>query len=684
MRNVGDALIVAAVLSLLSLLSACGGAPPMDPPSQASTQSPVTLIERDVLFGNPTRFQGRVSPDGRWMSFRAPLEGVMNLWLAPAGDIDAARPITANTGGGIPAHFWALDSESVLYIEDQGGDENWHIYRVDIDSGRIQDLSPYPGVQAQFIAQSERHPGVAVIGMNDRDPRWHDVYRVDLATGERTLLVNNDRFSEIYVDNNLEVRLAAAQTKDGGASVYRREGEAWRELLTIPPEDYFSSRILGFTDDNSAFYMLDSRGRNTAALTRVNATTGEGQAMAVTEESDISDVLVHPRSHEVIAVAANRHQRRWQVLDERYAEDFRVLTEQSEGDIQILATTLDGEQWVVFLSPSDASPVYALYDRRAKALEPLFVTNTRLVGLPLAPKHNEVITARDGLPLVSYLTLPVGSDTNGDRRPERPVPLVLLVHGGPWARDSAIYSGEVQWLANRGYAVLEVNFRGSTGFGKAFTNAGNHEWAGKMHDDLIDAVGWAVERRVTRRDQVAIMGTSYGGYATLVGLTFTPEAFACGVDVVGPSNLVTLLNSIPPYWEGFRRTLVAAIGDPDTEEGRALLAARSPVNRVDAIQRPLLIGQGANDPRVKQAESDQIVDAMRARDIPVTYVLFPDEGHGFRRPENSLAFYAVAERFLGECLGGRVQPIGDDFAGSSIQVKAAASHVPGVEEAVAK
>jgi dipeptidyl aminopeptidase/acylaminoacyl peptidase len=336
----------------------------------------------------------------------------------------------------------------------------------------------------------------------------------------------------------------------------------------------------------------------------------------------------------------------------------------------------------MFVGNSDASPVYSVYNRGTRELTELFVTNTRLDGLTLAAKHDEVIQARDGLELVSYLTLPVGSDPDGDGRPQRPVPMVLLVHGGPWARDTADYSEEVQWLANRGYAVLQVNFRGSTGFGKAFINAGNHEWGGKMHDDLIDAVNWAVERRVAQPEQIAIMGTSYGGYATLVGLTFTPDTFACGVDVVGPSSLNTLLASIPPYWEGIRRTLVAAIGDPDSEEGRRLLTARSPLNRVDAIRRPLLMGQGANDPRVKQAESDQIVNAMRVRDIPVTYALFPDEGHGFLKPENRLAFYAAAESFLGACLGGRVQPIGDDFQNSSIRVVAGAGQVPGVEEAL--
>ena len=310
------------------------------------------------------------------------------------------------------------------------------------------------------------------------------------------------------------------------------------------------------------------------------------------------------------------------------------------------------------------------------------MTNERLEGLPLAPKQNVFIESRDDLRLVSYLTLPVGSDEDGDGRPTRPVPMVLLVHGGPWARDTGDYSATAQWLANRGYAVLQVNFRGSTGFGKAFTIAGNQEWAGKMHNDLIDAVNWAVKRRITRSNQVAIMGGSYGGYATLVGLTFTPETFACGVDIVGPSNLNTLLASVPPYWEGFKRTLIAAIGDPETPEGKALLDERSPINRVGAIQRPLLIGQGANDPRVKQAESDQIVAAMQAKEIPVTYVLFPDEGHGFQKPENNMAFNAVTESFLGQCLGGRVQPIGDDFDNASIKVLAGAEQVPGVADAL--
>jgi dipeptidyl aminopeptidase/acylaminoacyl peptidase len=292
------------------------------------------------------------------------------------------------------------------------------------------------------------------------------------------------------------------------------------------------------------------------------------------------------------------------------------------------------------------------------------------------------ISSRDNKTLVSYLTLPRSADANNDGKADAPVPLVLLVHGGPWARDSYGYGGYNQWLANRGYAVLSVNFRGSTGFGKDFTNAGNGEWAGKMHDDLIDAVQWAVKQGVTTEDKVAIMGGSYGGYATLAGLTFTPDTFACGVDIVGPSNLNTLLSTVPPYWASFFEQLAKRMGDPRTDAGKAWLTERSPLTRADQIKKPLLIGQGANDPRVKQDESDQIVKAMTAKKIPVTYVLFPDEGHGFARPENSKAFNAVAEGFLAQCLGGRAESIGNDLTGSSISVPTGADGVLGLSEAL--
>ena len=293
--------------------------------------------------------------------------------------------------------------------------------------------------------------------------------------------------------------------------------------------------------------------------------------------------------------------------------------------------------------------------------------------------RSEIIEARDGLKLVSYLTLPVGADSDGNGRPDRPLPMVLLVHGGPWSRDTWGYDGQHQLLANRGYAVLTVNFRGSTGFGKRFQNIAKRQWSGTMHDDLIDAVNWAVTAGVAQRDKVAIMGGSYGGYAALVGLTFTPDVFACGVDIVGPSSLITLIESIPPYWESFRQQLIERVGDIDDKVGIAELRRCSPLYRASQIERPLLIGQGKNDPRVKEQEAEQMVRAMQENNIPVTYVLFPDEGHGFARPANRLAFYAVAEAFLAEHLGGRAEPVGGAYKGSSITIPAGGEHVPGVK-----
>jgi dipeptidyl aminopeptidase/acylaminoacyl peptidase len=673
------ALVAMSVIVTLGL-TACGSAPPQEPAATPAVSA--QMIDREVLFGNPSRFQGRLSPDGTQMSFRAPLNGVMNLWVAPAADINAARPITRNTGRGIPSHFWALDSKSVLYIEDQNGDENWHLYRVNLATGQTKDLTPYPGVQAQLIAQREQHPGMAVIGMNDRDERWHDVYLVDINTGARTLLLENNGFARIVVDNDLKVRLGVQQTQPGGANLFKYENNAWVPFIEILAEDIHTTDIKGFTADNKSFYMLNSRGRNYAALTRVNVASGQSTDMILVDNADISDVLIHPRTHEVIAVATSTHRQTWKHIDGRFARDIQILNQQAQGDIEILATTLDGEQWVIYTGPSDGSPRYMVYDRDSQTLKKLFTTQPALDGLPLEAKQHVVIRARDGRDLISYLTLPPGVDASGNGIPTVPQPMVLLVHGGPWSRDIDGYDAEVQWLANRGYAVLQVNFRASTGFGKEHIIAGNRQWAAAMHNDLEDAVAWAVNRRVADSKRIAIMGRSYGGYATLVGLTFTPDLFACGVDIFGPSNLNTLLAAIPPYWEGMRRTLVAAVGDPDTAEGKAMLEKRSPINRVEKISKPLLIGHGANDPRVKQAQSDQIVAAMKEKSIPVTYVLFPDEGHGFQRPENSVAFNAVAENFLQRCLGGRAQPIGDAFKNSSIRVVEGARNIQGVEEAL--
>jgi dipeptidyl aminopeptidase/acylaminoacyl peptidase len=529
-----------------------------------------------------------------------------------------------------------------------------------------------------MLAQSEKVPGVVIVGMNDRDPKWHDVYSVNLSTGERTLLSENNGFASILVDNDLKVRLATQSTQSGGLQVLSRSDDAWEPLFEVAFEDVQTTNILGFDENNQGIYLLDSRNHNTAALVHLNLADQALTTIAESDRMDIGNVLIDPRSHKPFAYSLDLIKPEWHAISLEFKDVIARFNSQLSGGSQELAQSLSNQFWTVYTDESDSSPIYKVFDASSGEFSDLFVTNPALNDLPLARMHGVVIPARDGLDLVSYLTLPLESDPDQDGVPGEPVPMVMLVHGGPWGRDIFGYSPITQWLANRGYAVLQVNFRSSTGFGKEFLNAGNKQWSGAMHNDLLDAKKWAVEQGITMADKVAIMGGSYGGYATLVGLTFTPDEFSCGVDIVGPSNLVTLLESIPPYWESFRKVFAQAIGDPETEEGQSLLKATSPLTHADKITKPLLIAQGANDPRVKQAESDQIVSAMAEKGIPVTYILYPDEGHGFQKPENNLSFYAVAEAFLAECQGGRYQELGNDFENSSIQIPHGAEFIPGI------
>ncbi|WGL15708.1 S9 family peptidase [Microbulbifer bruguierae] len=676
---------VIGVFAIAGLIAAC--APKQEDASTATdtvseTIQATPLIDRELLFGNPTRWQGRLSPDGEMMSFLAPVDGVLNVWVAPAGNFDAAKVVTADTGRGIRQHFWSLDSESLLFIRDNNGDENWHLFSVDLQTDEITDLTPYEDISATMIAQSEDHPGQVVVGINDRDPRWHDPYLIDLQTAERKLLVENTGFAELVVDHDLQVRLGLTPSADGGFTVSQKIEDDWVALFDIPREDALTTQILGFDKDNSGIYLQDSRGRDKAALTHLALASGKITVLAESDKADISSVVMNPTDHSPMAYAVNFHKHEWVGLNENVKVDVAALNKQANGDITILATTLDGMQWLTASARDTESDVYEVFDRNTQTLTTLFEGKPELNEFALPHSYPLTIQSRDGLDLVSYLTLPVEADKGG--HVDAPIPMVLLVHGGPWSRDNFADDAAATWLANRGYAVLQVNYRASTGFGKNFVNAGNGEWAAAMHNDLLDAVDWAIDKKITRKDQVAIMGGSYGGYATLVGLTFTPETFACGVDIVGPSNLNTLLDSVPPYWEGFKKVLHSAVGNPETEAGRKLLEERSPLNFVDNISKPLLIGQGANDPRVKQAESDQIVSAMQAKQLPVTYILYPDEGHGFQKPENRLSFFAATESFLADCLGGRYQPIGNDLSNSSIEVVQGIEFVPGLKEAVMK
>jgi len=642
-----------------------------------------TLIPRDILFGNPDKITTRLSPDGLNISFLAPLNGVLNLWVGPVEDPDTARPVTNDTHRGIRTYTWTYVEDHILYLQDRDGDENWRIYDVNLSSGEIRDFTPFEGVQASIKASSWKHPGEMIIALNKRDPKYHDLFKIDIQTGNMTLLQENPDFAGFYVDDEFDVRFASRMTAGGGVDIFQPTDDgSWDTFLQIENEDSLNTDIVGFNRTNEAIYLADSRGRDTSALYQMNLATGEKILISENSSVDFGGYMIHPTEKNVQAVAFYYDRIHWTIVDPSIAGDLDYLASLDEGDLYVVSRTLDDSAWIVVYVVDDGPARYYYYDHNHKTARFLFTDRKSLEGQPLARMIPTVIKSRDGLDMVCYYTLPLGCDADGDGIPDRPLPMLLNVHGGPWARDTWGQNSEHQWLANRGYAVLSVNFRGSTGFGKDFVNAGNMEWGRKMHDDLIDAVNWSISRGIADPDKVAIMGGSYGGYATLAGLTFTPDVFACGVDMVGPSNLITLIQSIPPYWEPEIEQLVTRVGDHRTEEGRALLEVRSPLNYVDRIRRPLLIGQGANDPRVKQNESDQIVEAMLARNLSVVYAVYPDEGHGFARPENRMSFYAIAEAFLAQHLGGRYEPIGDDFQGSSITVPTGAEQLPGLREAL--
>ncbi|MGY6552786.1 MAG: alpha/beta fold hydrolase [Erythrobacter sp.] len=652
--------------------------------ASADTRTAAPLIPREALFGNPTRAQGRISPDGQWLSWLAPDNGVMNIWIAPASDPDNARVITSSADRPIPQYFWAPDASSIMYVQDKGGDENYLLYQINIATGTETTLTPFENTRVEIIGASQTVRDKLLIGVNNRDPQFHDVHLLDLATGELTLVMENNAYAGFMADDTLTLRMAMAQNEAGGTDYFRVVDNAVESepFETTAMEDSLTTSPAGYTTDGSILYWIDSRDRNTAALYAQDTATGERRLIAEDDKADIGSTIRNPITGVVEGYSVNYLQNEWTAIDPAIKASLDWLGEQLDGDFGISSRTDDDATWIVWNDPLTAPVATFIYDRSAKTLVPFYTSRPALKGLPLQKMHPVEITSRDGLTLPSYLTLPVGSDADGTGVPDAPVPMVLLVHGGPWARDGYGFNSLHQLLANRGYGVLSVNFRGSTGFGKNFLNAGNKQWGLAMHDDLIDAVDWAIAKGITAPDSVAIMGGSYGGYATLAGLTFTPEKFACGVDIVGPSNLETLLGTIPPYWAPLVKIFHERMGDPNTKEGLALLRAASPLYKADQITKPLLIAQGANDPRVKQAESDQIVDAMKASGIPVTYVLYPDEGHGFAKPANNIAFFAIAENFLAQCLGGRAEPLGDVLTPSTAKIIEGAQHVKGLQAAL--
>lgn len=629
----------------------------------ASAELP-PLIRREVLFGNPQRTSPKISPDGRRLAWLAPdSKDVLQVFVRTIGQADD-KAVTADKRRGIRAYQWAPDNRTLLYLQDADGDENWHIYGVDLPSGNVRDYTPLAGVQARFVALEPGIPDQILVALNLQRRELHDVYRLTLSTGALVLDTENPGdVQEFHADSQLRVRAAEVATPDGGHEVrLRRDVKApWRSLVKVGPEE-----ILGFVDfslDGKSVYLESSVGADTARLVQRDLDRGAEKILAADKDVDVGAVIVHPRRHVPQAVAFSPERQRWTVIDPAVRDDFAGIARLNPGDFGIINRDDRDATWLVGFT-QDRGPIqFYAWDRAAKKGTFLFSQQPALEGLTLGEMRPVTLPARDGLPLHGYLTLPPGV-------PQKDLPLVLMVHGGPWSRDRWGYHSYAQFYANRGYACLQVNFRGSTGYGKRFWNAGNREWGKKMHDDLLDAVAWAVKQGYADPRRVAIMGGSYGGYAALAGLSFTPTTFACGVDLVGPSSIATLLRSIPPYWKTMLAEFHTRVGNPDDPKDAELIRAASPLFAADKIVRPLLIGQGANDPRVKQAESEQIVAAIRKRGGAVTYVVYGDEGHGFARPDNRLDFSARIEAFLKPCLGGRAEPApAERYPGSSATVK---------------
>lgn len=624
-----------------------------------------TMIPRRVLYGNPARLAPRISPDGNHLAWLQPRDGVMNLWVAPVDEVSTARPVTRSTRP-LLDFSWTYDGRHLLCIDDANGNENQRIWAITRDTDEPRMLTPEHGVAARILAASPDRPGTIVVGLNERDARWHDAWTIDLATGSRDLMFENqDGYRGQVFDYALSLRLLRRQNREqGGSSLYSYDAGLIAPAFDVPHEDDLGTYVLGFERDGRHYNLASSIGRDRSALFRVDAATGDHQLLAEHPRADLQGLIRDPRTGQAIAARFEHMRREWVAIGPDVADDLRLLAKAANDlDYNVYSQSEDGTRWVVIFYGPTQPGAYLLYDRPSRTLSNLFELRPELTSYELAPMQSLVLKSRDGRDLVSYLTLP--REIKADRPPE-PLPMVLAVHGGPWGRDQYCYSGFHQLMADRGYAVLSVNYRASTGFGKDFVNAGDQEHAGAMHDDLLDAIDWAVREGIAQRERIAIRGVSYGGYATLVGLTFTPEVFCCGVSIVGISNLVTLMENMPPYWRGVEDKFYRRYHDPRTAEGRAWLWARSPLSRVEQIRKPLLIEHGQNDVRCKLIESEQIVAAMRERDLPVRFLVYSDEGHGLVRPENRLSFLAMEEAFYAEHLGGRCEPVGNDLAGSSL------------------
>lgn len=660
------------------------------------------LLPFDTFFKPSEADAPLLSPDGKWVTFIARYQDAYNIFIAPVDDIKAAKPLTKESGRGIQwftvsgaiNYRWSPDSRYVIYLKDNNGDEHNRIYAASVETGETKLLTPGENVQASVVGLSRTRPDVILAAVNAaaKDENLSllygsDIVEIDLNTGAQKKILEKIPYASVVADNDLKIRLFGNLTKDYGYEFLKaKEDGATEPFYTVTFDDIAGLAATGETQmsristDNKTLMILDSVNRDTVAAVSLDLETGKKTVIAEDKRVDIRDVLYDPSTNKIVANGALWERLEWTAIDPAAKADIDFLEGFKDGDLRINSRSFDGKQWLVGYMVSDEPISYYHYDSTAKKMTKLFVNTPGLEGLPLARMHPYVVKSRDGkFDLVGYYVLPLAADPEKDGKPTGPVPMLVLIHGGPTdERPTYAYAPFVQWMANRGYGLLYVNFRGSAGFGKTFRSGANFEWGGKMHDDVMDQVDWAIKEGLLDAKKVGVMGGSYGGYATLVAMTKTPDRFACGIDLVGPSDLSIKLPHFNEEW------MARTIGDPRTPEGIAFLKSRSPFYSADKIKSPLLIGQGDQDSRVPTAQADMMVEAMQKAGAKVVYLLYPDEGHGLLRPENSSSFWAVSEVFLAQCLGGRAEPLTPaKLEGSSVIVKAGEDFVPGLKEAIA-
>lgn len=627
-------------------------------PSSAAGQVP--LIDRELFFGNPDISSATLSPDGRFIAFRKPWNGTLNIWVKKAAEpFDSATRITAETQRPIPAFFWSRDSKYVLFVQDQGGDENFNVYAVDPsaappagkDVPAARNLTAAKGARAVIYDVPRHNADIIYVGLNDRDPAWHDLYEVKISTGARTLLrQNKDKIAGWMFDRAGKLRLAQRTADSGDTEVLRVTDSGFEQIYGCTV--FETCGPVQFNADNTRVYMVTNHGDpDLMRLVLFDPQTKKDELVESDPDNqvDFGGAIFSDKTGQLVATVYVGDTQRIYFRDKTWEADYRQIKTKLPGlEIGLAGSTADERKWMITASSDTEPGSRYLYDRDTKALTKQYTVFEKLPRQALATMKPIRYPSSDGLEIPAYLTLPKGAAAKN-------LPLLVVPHGGPWARDAFGYNPLAQFFANRGYAVLTPNFRSSTGYGEKFLNAGNNQWGEKMQDDLTWGVKYLVSEGIADPKRVGILGGSYGGYATLAGVAFTPDVYAAAVSIVGPSNLLTLLESIPPYWEAGRKMFHVRMGDPTTPEGKKQLERQSPLNSADKIKTPLLVVQGANDPRVKKAESDQIVVALRDRRFPVEYIVAPDEGHGFSRPVNNMAMYATIEKFLAKHLGGRFQ-----------------------------